>query len=175
MITAYHTQEFRPDEEPLESPIKCLAKNAWLGLGYYFWKEVEYAHYWGEDYKKNYKKFPGYYSIYKAEIKIDNFIDTVFNEEGYNFFKENIEKAFAKLKESKKEITLEIVNRFLKDEVYDKLNVDGIIYDDKPTNPRRKERIYSKIPNLYYKKRIQMVCFNLEIINNFALHLDEQE
>ncbi len=174
MTIGYHTQEFRFDEQPLDSPIKCLAKNAWLGVGYYFWKDIEFAHFWGEDYKKGYKKAPGYYSIYTAEIDTKKFIDTVFNEEGYKFFKKNIEKAFEKLRTNKKEITLETVNRFLADEIYSKLGIDGIIYDDKPTNPKRKERIYSEIPDLYYKKRIQMVCFNSKIINNFALYLDEQ-
>ena len=36
-IVGYHTQECRIKDEPLESPIKCIGKNAWLGIGYYFW------------------------------------------------------------------------------------------------------------------------------------------
>ncbi|OEJ98628.1 hypothetical protein A8C32_05365 [Flavivirga aquatica] len=174
MKKGYHTQEYRPDEQPLENPIKCLAKNAWLGIGYYFWTDIQFAHYWGEDFKKNYRKYPGYYTIYEAEINTDNFIDTVFDEGGYDFFKENIEKAFLVLKKQRKPITLETVNRFLSDEVYSKLAINGIIYDDKPMNKKDRTRIYSDIPDLYYVKRIQMVCFDLKIIDNFALYLDEQ-
>jgi hypothetical protein len=55
------------------------------------------------------------------------------------------------------------------------LNICGIIYDDKPNNPAKKrDRIYSQIPDLYYKKRIQVVSFKLKNIHNFALYLDEQ-
>ena len=90
------------------------------------------------------------------------------------YCKENIEKAFLALKEKRTSITLETVNRFLSDEIYSKLKIDGIIYDDKPMNRKDRTRIYSNIPDLYYKKRIQMVCFDLKIINTFALYLDEQ-
>ena len=55
------------------------------------------------------------------------------------------------------------------------LNIWGIIYDDKPSNPlKKRDRNYSQIPDLYYKKRIQVVSFKLENIHNFALYLDEQ-
>lgn len=171
----YHTQEFRSDEQPLENPIICNAKNAWLGIGYYFWLELEYAHYWGEDFKKNYIKDPGRYSIYKADLDTTNFIDTVFDEEGYNFFKDSIEDSFEKLAKQNKVITLETVNRFLADNIWPSLNICGIIYDDKPNNPvKKRDRIYSQIPDLFYKKRIQVVSFKLENIHNFALYLDEQ-
>lgn len=174
MKVVYHTQEYRPDDDPLEEPIICDAKNAWLGKGYYFWFDLEYAHYWGEDFKKGYSKYPGYYSIYKANINLSAFIDTVFNEEGYNFFKDSIEDSFKTIEESGKKVTLETVNRFLADKIWLKLNINGIIFDDKPSNPRTKDRIYSRIPDLYYKKRIQVVSFKLENISNFALYLDEQ-
>lgn len=111
MREGYHTQEFRPDEQVLEEPIICNAKNAWLGIGYYFWLDLEYAHYWGEDFKKDYKKSPGFYSIYKANIDTSNFIDTVFNEEGYNLFKDSIEKAFIEL--NKQKITITLVNKLI--------------------------------------------------------------
>lgn len=171
----YHTQEFRSDEQPLENPIICNAKNAWLGIGYYFWLELEYAHYWGEDFKKGYNRDPGFYSVYKADLDTEYFLDTVFDEEGYNFFKDSIEASFEKLVLQKKEINLETVNRFLAENIWPVLKICGIIYDDKPNNPTQKrDRIYSQIPDLYYKKRIQVVSFKLENIHNFALHLDEQ-
>lgn len=171
----YHTQDFRPGEEPLDSPIICNAKNAWLGIGYYFWLELEYAHYWGEDFKSSYKKGPGYYSIYKADIDLSTFIDTVFNEEGYNFFKETIEDSFTEITKEGKDVSLETVNRFLADKIWPKLKINGIIFNDIPKNPHKKrERIYSRIPNLYYKKRIQVVSFKLENIQNFTLYLNKQ-
>ena len=54
------------------------------------------------------------------------------------------------------------------------LGITGIIYDDKPTNPKNKNRVYSEIPDLYYKKRIQVVLFNLKNISNFELYLENQ-
>lgn len=41
-IVGFHTQEWRPDNE-LDFPIKANPKNAWLGVGYYFWAEEEFA------------------------------------------------------------------------------------------------------------------------------------
>ncbi|WP_430827306.1 hypothetical protein [Chryseobacterium indologenes] len=174
MITGYHTQEFRCDEEDLESPIICNAANAWLGKGYYFWVEEEYAKYWGEDYKIFYPKDPGYYSIYKANLKNDKFLDTVFNEEGYNFFIDSINEAYIELRKRKNSITLLNVNRFLADNVWNRLGITGIVYDDKPVNKEEKGRNSSMIPPLYYRKRIQIVCFDIKLINNFALHLERQ-
>ena len=64
-IIGYHTQEHRPMDSPLENPIKCLGKNAWLGIGYYFWAEIEFAHYWGEDFKIK----TGAYDIYLLTLR----------------------------------------------------------------------------------------------------------
>jgi len=73
-----------------------------------------------------------------------------------------------------KQISLEKIHRFLSDEIWKKLGVEGIIYDDKPVNSRRSERVYFEIPDLYYKKRIQMVSFALNNIYKFVLYLEEQ-
>lgn len=169
-LIGYHTQEFRGNSPSLEKPIKCKTKIAWLGIGYYFWTEVEFAHYWGEDWKSN----TGSYDIYKSLLNIDNCINTVFDEEGYFFFRKNIEDTIDHFREKGIDVTLEQVNRFLADEIWPNLGIHGIVYDDKPVNPRKSDRIYSEIPDLYYKKRIQVVLFNLENIINFELYLEDQ-
>lgn len=170
-IIGYHTQEFRPGSQPLEQPIKCIGKNAWLGIGYYFWTEIEFAQYWGEDFKS---QKTGFYDIYKALLNCNNCINTVFNEEGYFFFREKIEETINHFKKNKIDVTLEQIHRFLSENVWPELGVEGIIYDDKPRNPKKIERIYSLIPELYYKKRIQIVLFELKNIRIFEIFLEEQ-
>jgi hypothetical protein len=169
-LIGYHTQEYRTTGT-LEAPLKCKAKYAWLGIGYYFWTELEFAKYWGEDAKKS----TGYYDIYKALLKTDQCINAVFDEEGYFFFRKKIEETIDYFVKNGQPAILERVNRFLADNIWPALGVEGIIYDDKPTNPKQSDRIYSEIPDLYYKKRIQVVLFNLANIYNFELFLEEQE
>ena len=113
-ILGYHTQEFRSAQQPLTSPIECRSHEAWLGFGYYFWTEEEFAHYWGKDSKTK----TGQYDIYTAYIGEDNLLNSSFNEEGYYFFKDSIEKAIAKFKKEGKRISLEAVHRFLVDEFW---------------------------------------------------------
>ncbi len=170
-LIGYHTQEFRPASQPLEKPIKCVGSNAWLGIGYYFWTEEDFAHYWGEDFKI---QNTGYYDIYKGILYVENCINAVFDEDGYLFFRQKIEETIEHFKSKKVRVSLEQVNRFLADNIWPELGVEGIIYDDKPTNPKRSDRVYSEIPDLYYKKRIQVVLFKLENIRTFAIHLEEQ-
>jgi len=169
-IIGYHTQEFRP--EPLSEPIICKGKTAWLGIGYYFWTDLDFAHYWGIDFKR---ANTGYYEIYQAYIKVDNCINAVFDEEGYFFFRQKIEEAIQYFKDHNINVTLEKVNKFLTDNIWGKLGVEGIIYDDKPLNSARTDRIHSEIPDLYYKKRIQIVVFNKKNYINFDLLLEEQD
>ena len=167
-VKGYHTQEYR--STILEHPLKCVNKKAWLGFGYYFWLEEEYAHYWGQDAKINENSES--YDIYCADLNIDNCINTVFDEKGYDLFIKKIEEAILFFKSKREPFSLETVNRYLVEKVWMKLGIAGIIYDDKPTNPRNKNRIYSEIPDLYYKKRIQAVIFDLKNICNFELYLE---
>ena len=175
-VKGYHVQEYRPVE--LKHPLKCCDREAWLGFGYYFWHEVEFAHYWGEDFKIR-KNDPGAksdsYDIYCADLDIENCLNTVFNEEHYLFFNEVIEEAIEYCQNKREPVTLEAINGFLAENVWPKLGIECIIYDDKPTNPRNKDRKYSKIPDLYYKKRIQIVVFDLKNISNFDLYLEDQK
>ncbi len=168
-ILGYHTQECRYTD--LEKPIRGNPKDAWLGVGYYFWVELVFAKFWGEDYKKG---NTGYYDIYKANLDADNFINAVFDEKGYFFFCDCVEESIQYFKSKNKQISLDQVNRFLADNFWQKMNITGVMYDDTPQNPKNKDRIYSEIPPLYYKKRIQVVVFNLKNISNFEIYLSEQ-
>ena len=169
-VTGYHSQEYRPTE--LTKPIKSFV-NTWLGVGFYFWMEMTYAHYWGQD-----KKCSGTsksYDVYKARLKIENCLNTVFNEEHYLFFKTMIKEAIMYFKSRKMPVTLEKINNYLTEHVWTKHGIEGIIFDDKPTNPKNKNRIYSEIPDLYYDKRIQIVIFDVKNISNFELYLEDQQ
>jgi len=169
-LVGYHTQEWR-ETKVLEKPISCDASNAWLGIGYYFWSEIEFAHYWGQDFKKH---RTGCYDIYSAYLDIANCINAVFDEEGYFFFRKKVEIAILHFLNNGQDVSLKKVHRFLAENVWQKMGVTGIIYDDIPTNPRIKNRVYSEIPDLYYKKRIQIVIFDLGNIFKFSIVLEEQ-
>ncbi|MCC7467224.1 MAG: hypothetical protein IT261_13180 [Saprospiraceae bacterium] len=169
-LIGYHTQEWRA-KGVLEAPIKCTSDNAWLGIGYYFWTDLRFAHFWGKDFKS---KSTGAYDIYVAHLDISHCINAVFDENGYFFFKEKIEQTISFFKERGIDISLKKVHRFLADEVWRELGVTGIIYDDIPINKRDNTRIHSEIPDLYYNKRIQVVIFDLEHITDFSVLLEEQ-
>ena len=175
-VRGYHTMECR--EAVLTRPLKCVDRKAWLGVGFYFWLEAIYARYWGEDSKirkNNPKAKSDSYDVYTADLDIENCINTVFDEEGYSFFNDMIEVAIQYCQSKKIPVTLNMVNRFLEGNVWSKHGIKGIIFDDKPTNPKNKKRIYSEIPDLYYKKRIQVVVFDLKNIRNFVLYLENQK
>jgi hypothetical protein len=178
IIIGYHTQEFRV-EGVLDEPIECISKDAWLGRGYYFWVELEFAKYWGEDFKMN----TGYYDIYKAEIDTTDFLNTVFNEAHYFKFRKWLEKATNHFIQKNKKVTVKRLHEFLLDNFWHKLGIKGIVYDDMPVNPNHKpNRKYSVVvlseekldKFFYYKKRIQLVSFSIDNISNFALYLEEQ-
>ena len=155
----FHTQEKR--EKRLTTPIKCCDKMAWLGEGFYFWYEESDAHYWGSD--KKYRT--GRYEIYRAEVDRENVMDTVFNEKHYQFWKKQIEKvakSFSK-KTGMKPSLKEINEYFRERATWDK--VDGILFQDLPTSQQ-----HSLVERFFYRKRIQLVAFNLKIVSNFTLY-----
>ncbi len=177
-IICYHTQEFRV-EGVIDKPIICISKDAWLGKGYYFWVDEEFAKYWGEDFKMS----TGAYDVYSVEVDITDFLNTVFNEKHYFAFKKWIEKASNHFIKKNKTVTLKRLHQFLADNFWDKMGIKGIIYDDMPINVNHKpNRKYSVVIHsedkrhsfFYYKKRIQLVSFGIDNISNFALHLEEQ-
>lgn len=168
-ITGYHTQEYR-HTGTLENPIKGKPEEAWLGVGYYFWLEEDFAHYWGKD-KKSHKT--GYYDIYKADIEEGKILNATFNEKSYFKFRQMIEDTVQLFLKNHKKVTLLQVHRFLSDNFWTKLGITGIIFDDLPQNKDTKGRVYSYIEPLYYKKRIQLVVFDLPNIHNFAIFKEE--
>jgi hypothetical protein len=154
--------------------------NAWLGHGYYFWAEIEFAQYWGEDFKV---RNNGFYNIYSANLDIENCINAVFDEKHYYFFQNCIEKAIEYFRNQGISITLKQINEFLLNKFWKEKGITGILYDDLPFNPNYKpNRKYSiieykennKLKHMYYKKRIQIVVFNVENIHNFACCLEKQ-
>lgn len=166
----FHTQEFRGGTT-LISPILCRDNKAWLGVGYYFWFEEQFAKYWGEDFKK---EKTGFYDIYKCFIEDNMLLNMCFCEEDYFFVLENINKLIEKVKISNTDINLKEIHRLFKSEFLDKMGINGIVYDDLPKNSYSKNRTYSLIDPFYYVKRIQLVVFNKDIIHNFEPYLDEQ-
>ena len=160
----FHTQERRRIR--LVAPILCTDESAWLGKAYYFWYDENDAVYWGTTFKT---KNTGYYEVYWADIDCEDVFDTVFNEEHYSLWRDEIEK-FAKKFEKKMKMkpTLKEINLyFAENGIWD--GVTGILFQD---IPKRESNTYVK--DFYYRKRIQIGVFDKQIISNFALKFDGQ-
>jgi hypothetical protein len=157
----YHTQEkwrFR-----LTEPIICTRKNAWLGIAYYFWDDEIDAIQWGHRSKRDKR----YFEIYKASIDCENVLDTVFNEEHYNFWVKQIEKAAKHISiKTGMKASLKEINQYFKEKANWAGVTDGIMFQDLPISDDL------LVKDLYYRKRIQIAVYNLEIIHNFAFHFD---
>jgi len=164
-ITAYHTQEYRLPY--LSFPILATGNDQWLGDGFYFWQDYEFAKWWGKE--KKCKKGLLQYSIYETELVIseDDFIDTVFNEQDYYEFVKIVEKfALEYQKQFGKKANLEDFNDFISDyKVWD--NIKAIRFQDVPKNDTLVE-----VNKYYYKKRIQIRVNAPSIISKFA-HLKD--
>lgn len=157
----YHTQEKRANR--LSSPKLCNFPNAWLGIGYYFWADEIDAIKWGNESKKA----TGKYEIYKADIQCENVLDTVFNETHYNFWLKQIEKAATNItKKTGLKATIKEINTYFQQRASWK-EVDGIMYQDLPFG------VELLVDKFNYRKRIQLVAYNPEIITNFAFHLED--
>lgn len=153
----YHTQESWPDR--LDKPVLCEREDAWLGEGFYFWEDMLDAEQWGH----NSKRRTGRFEIYESKIIVDDFLDTVFNEEHYRFWINQVEKTAdaIQLKTGFKP-TLKEINEYFKEKSLWS-EVDGIIFQDIPENDN-----ILKVKSFYYRKRIQAVVYNTEIILTFA-------
>lgn len=157
----YHTQEKR--NSILKVPILCNRKDAWLGSGFYFWDQELDAIHWGN----NSKRATGSYQIYRAKIKSENILDTVFNEGHYVFWVKQIEKAAKHISiKTGKKASLKEVNEYFKDKAKWSDIADGILFQDLPNSNDL------LVIGLNYRKRIQLVVYNSNIINNFTLHLE---
>lgn len=157
----YHTQE--KWRQKLTKPIICSRNNAWLGVAYYFWDDETDAIHWGHKSKAN----TGFFEIYKADIECENVLDTVFNEEHYKFWVRQIEKAAKHISiKTGLKASLKEINQYFKEKANWSEIADGILFQDLPIS----EDLIVK--DLYYRKRIQIAVYNLEIISNFAFHSD---
>ena len=163
MITldVLHSQEFR--YPILKFPIPGEGYEQWLGDGYYFWEDLEFAKWWGKTHKINntHKK----YSVFCTQLTFeeDDFIDTVFNEQDYKNFVCKIEKFANKYyAEFGEKPTLEEFNDFVEDyNLWSDIKV--IRFQDISNNVS-----LLKVRGYYYKKRIQIRVIDPQIITNFA-------
>ncbi|MCL4548640.1 MAG: hypothetical protein M1495_08735 [Bacteroidetes bacterium] len=147
-----------------DSAIYCSKPNAWLGSGYYFWLNENDTLKWGQesDYYRT-----GYFETYKSEISFDNVLNTVFNENDYNFFLKTIEMAATYfIKKINERPTIKQINDYFREKGIWK-SIDGILFQDLPRN-----ETYVLVQELYYKKRIQLVVYNKDIILSFDFHLE---
>lgn len=147
----------------MTQPVFCKNTSAWLGEGYYFWYYEADAIFWG----KTAKRRSGSFEVYKAQIALDDVLNTVFNEEHYNFWVEQIEKAakkFVKLTGLKP--TLKELNDYFKDKGAWE-SIDGIIFQDISRNPD-----HFIVKEFQYKKRIQIAVYNLEIVKDFLFNFE---
>lgn len=153
----YHTQERRSNR--LLKPLYCSKPYAWLGDGFYFWVDYKDAAMWGNESKRG----SGWYEIYKSEIKSKKILNTVFNEKQYYFWKRQIEKIAQDIfNKTGKKATIREMNQFIRKRNLWK-DVDGILYQD----ISKKDEL---IVDFYYRKRIQLVIYNDQIIVSFIFH-----
>jgi hypothetical protein len=158
----FHTQGHRRLPY-LTKPLMCKRDDAWLGIGYYFWYEEQDAIYWGQVGKRSF----GRYVVYSANVNCENVLDTVFNEEHYLFWYKIIDKiADDILLKTGRKPSIKQVNYFLKEKNVWK-DITGIMFQDLPNN-----QLLNKVITLLYRKRIQVVVFDINIVSNFAHHFE---
>lgn len=161
-LKVYHTVEDR--KTTLHTPVLAEGNEQWLGDGFYFWQDKLFARKWGERICKRHEGRMGY-QIYIAVLRIDtdNFLDTVFCEEDYVQFVEKVEH-FARLYREKfgHTPTLEDFNDFIAEhEIW--TDVKAIRFQDLPENDD-----LVRVKGFYYKKRIQIVVYDTDIISTFG-------
>lgn len=168
----YHTQESR--NARLTKPIPCIRDDAWLGEAIYFWYDIDDAEHWGNSSKRRTE----YYEVYESEIKTENVLNTVFDEEHYFFWFRQVEKvAKSIIAKTKIKPTIKELNDYFKERgTWDE--VDGILFQDLPTNPNKLlvqpiEYKNRKI-TFAYRKRIQLAVYNPAIIITFAFFKREK-
>ncbi len=162
-LKVFHTQSYTIPA--LNFPKLATGYEQWLGDGFYFWQDEYFAKWWGESKKSN--PINPRYTIYLAylEFDSDDFIDTVFNEEDYYQFCNNIEKFARKCQENLgRKPSLPEFNEFLDAyKLWD--NICVIRFQDLPESSQHLE-----VEGFYYKKRIQIRVKNPKIITKFVLH-----
>ena len=151
----FHTQEDRG--YTLTKPLLCSRKNAWLGTAYYFWGEEEDAIRWGYDSKG------GSFQVYSARIESEKVLDTVFDKEHYEFFKQALERLASKIvKKTGRKLSKSLLCEYLNERAAWKKEIDVLIVNDNPQG----EREIFPIP---IRKRIQAAVYNEDCIHEFQL------
>lgn len=94
-ILGHHTVEDRDNADTVENEggFKCTSKEAFLGIGYYFWdNHIEYAHHWGN------VRYPHGYMICESSMEFseDLFLDLVGSRDDQIFLQEVWERLQAK-------------------------------------------------------------------------------
>ena len=157
----YHTQEKR--SLLLISPILAVRDDAWLGPGYYFWRDEIDALAWG----RNSKKTTGHFQVYNALIQSDNILDTVFNENDYDFWLNLISRISKRLIKNYHGIPkIKHLNKFCQTHGIYK-DIDAIQFQDIPMN-----KDFELFRKMYVRKRIQLAVYKLSIVSNFKLYIE---
>lgn len=154
---------------PMYAPRRPGAGDQWLGEGFYFWQELEFAHFWG---KSHVCKNNSQYEIYSAKLLADfkndeRFLDLVYDEAAYKRFEKIIDDFGTRYyRLFKKTPELSDFNDFAQDQdIWH--DILAIRFNDNPTHNNYNSLIL-KIKGIPYKKRIQIVVFELSIISNFV-------
>lgn len=157
----FHTQEKRTKR--LTAPIRCVRNDAWLGKGFYFWYDIEDAIQWGNESKRP------TYEIYQAEIECENVLDTVFDEDHYRFWIQQIDMVTKALTTTTgRAPTVREVYNFLQEKLSWFSKFTGFMYSDSPTS---RPKIYVKHNKPFvHRKRIQLAVYDLSIVQTFAFH-----
>lgn len=164
ILKLFHTQEYRLPQ--LKFPVLAVGNEQWLGDGYYFWQDYEFAKWWGPEKKCKRTNTSRKYCIFRVAISFseDEFIDTVFNEVDYRNFVNSIEKfANQYVKQFNSKPNLEQFNDFIADKnLWPDIKV--IRFQDVPKNDE-----LLLVSGYYYKKRIQIRVNEPDKITTFAL------
>ena len=105
--------------------------------------------------------------MYKADIDTSDILDTVFNKEHYFFWTKQVEKvAEVFIEKTGIKPSLKEINDYF-NEKGTWFDIKGVMFQDISKNPD-----HYLVKGLQYKKRIQVVVYNQEIIVNFVHHFD---
>ena len=167
-MEVYHTQEKR--SKKLTAPKKCTREDAWLGEAYYFWREYIDAEDWGYSSKRK----TGNFEIYTCNLISSNYLDTVFNEEHYNFWINELRKIYKKfIDETDEKPSIKELNDYIQEnKIWEE--VDYIQFHDLPLGEKhsfvRPIEYKKKKTIIPFRKRIQIAVYNVDIISNFTLY-----
>ena len=155
----FHTQEKR--DSRLYKPVLCTRKDAWLGHGYYFWDDISDADGWGSSSKNR----TGRYEVYVGLIDSENILDTVFSEHDYQFFLTAIKRVIddCKSKSGRNPSIVDVCSYIMYVAKWNTV-MDGVLFSDSPN---------TEITRFNYRKRIQMVLYNLKCLVSFKLLKEE--